>query len=255
MKNHVAHLPKKGRGQLTKLAAHLNVNTTLISQVMTGGREFSEEQALDAAEFFGLLGLEKEYFLLLVQFERAGTQKLKKHIQEKLQILKQSSLELKNRVVADKTLSEEQKTTFYSTWLFSAVRMFCSLDHGKTLDDVIQKFQIDRLQALMVLKFLLDSGLCVEKNGMYKLGTQSTFIEQTSPHYMKHLSNWRLKAISAAESPKTENFLVTAPMSLSKEDYELIREKLMKMLKEVIATVKDSKEETVACLNIDFFKY
>lgn len=193
--------------------------------------------------------------MLLVQMEKAGSAKLRNYHAEKLKALKTTALELKNRVKLERTLTEDERTLFYASWLYSAIRLYCSLGSGKTLDDVCKKFDLDRARAQEILHFLLKTGLCVEQKGRFKLGTQSTMIEFSSPHYLKHLTNWRLKAIEAADQVKGENFLVTAPMSLSQADFELFREKLLKAFKEILETVKDSKEETVACLNIDFFKF
>jgi uncharacterized protein (TIGR02147 family) len=254
IRTHLKSLPNQGRGQLTRLAAHLRVNTTLVSQVMSGSRHFSDEQALEVAEFFGLIGVEQEYFVLLIQQEKAGSAKLRTYIADKLKDLKATALELKNRVQMERSLTDEERTRFYSSWLYSAVRLYCSLGEGKTLEEVCNKFGLERIRAQEIVQFLVGTGLCVQAKGLYKLGTQSTFIEQSSPHYLKHLTNWRLKAVEAADQSKPENFLVTAPMSLSEADFEHVREKLLKTLKETLATVKDSREETLACLNIDFFR-
>lgn len=255
IQNHLKSLPKKGRGQLTRLAEHLRCNTTLISQIMSGSRDFSDEQAIETAQFFGLTGLEKEYFLLLVQLEKAGTTHLKDYLKQKLTDIKSQAQELKNRVITDRKLTEEERTTFYSNWIYSAIRLYCSLDQGKTLEEICDKFHLTRLRAQEALNFLVNTGLCEEKKGVYRMGTQSTFVEQSSPHYLKHLTNWRLKAVAAAEEGQATNFLITAPMSLSQKDFEYIRESLMQTVKEVVARVKDSKEETTACMNIDFFKF
>ncbi len=255
IENYLKSLPRKGRGQLTRLAEHLRCNTTAISQVMSGSRGFSDEQALEAAQFFGLIGLEQEYFLILVQADRAGSAVLKLHLQAKLQHLKEQALELKNRVQTDRKMNEEERTVFYSNWLYSGIRLFSSLGSGKSLEEVCEKFHLTRIRAQEILKFLVMTGLCSESKGLYTMGYQSTFVEQSSPHYVKHFTNWRLRAIAASEQKNTEDFLITAPMSLSQEDFDQIREALMQTLKSVLAKVKDSKEERVACLNIDFFKF
>lgn len=247
--------PKQGRGQLTRLAETLRCNTTLLSQIMSGSRDFSDEQALETAEFFGLIGIERDYFLLLVQRAKAGSVSLKKYLSERLELIKLQSKELKNRVSDNRVLSEEDKTTFYSQWTYSAIRLFCSLGNGKSLEEICEKFHLTRAKARDILQFLLRTGLCEEVNGIYKMGVQSTFVAQNSPHYQKHMTNWRMKSIAASELGNSEDFLITAPISLSEKDFELIRENLMQTLKSIVERVKDSKEETTACLNIDFFKF
>jgi len=47
--------------------------------------------------------------------------------------------------------------------------------------------------------------------------------------------------------------MFTSPVSLSREDFVKIRESLAGLLKSISQTVKDSPEEDIACLNIDFF--
>lgn len=60
-----------------KLAGHLNVHPSMISQVLTGNKDFSEEQMILVCEFLGLPPLESQYLLVSLQVERAGSQKLK----------------------------------------------------------------------------------------------------------------------------------------------------------------------------------
>jgi hypothetical protein len=47
--------------------------------------------------------------------------------------------------------------------------------------------------------------------------------------------------------------MYTGQVSLSKEDFERIRETLSDALKDIMKTVKDSPADEVACLNIDWF--
>ena len=84
IKNYLETLPNKGRGELAKIARHLEVNSTLVSQVMSGSRDFSHEQALELSQYMGLSELESEYFILLVQLEKAGTQNLKTYIRKQI---------------------------------------------------------------------------------------------------------------------------------------------------------------------------
>lgn len=255
IRSHLKSLPKKGYGELTRLSEHLGCNTTLVSQIMSGSRDFSDEQSLEVTRFFGLTGLEKEYFFLLVQFEKAATPALKNYIQEKLNHIKSEALELKNRVVADRKLSDQERAIFYSNWLYSAIRLYSSIGNGKSLEEICEKFRLSRMKAQEILNFLVSIQLCEIKGGKYKMTTQSTFVEQTSPHYQKHLANWRIRSITSAETSDPNDMIITAPMSLSEKDFEFIRETLMQTLKQVLSRVKDSKEETTACLLIDFFKF
>ena len=70
--------PKKGRGGIKKIAELLNIDSSQVSQVLSGKKTFTEEQALKVTHFCNLNELESDYFLCLVKIERAGTTDLKK---------------------------------------------------------------------------------------------------------------------------------------------------------------------------------
>lgn len=75
--------PILGRGSVKKMAESLRVHPSLISQVLKGTKEFTAEQANEVAAFLNLNELETEYFLCLVDIERAGTTRLKTFLQNK----------------------------------------------------------------------------------------------------------------------------------------------------------------------------
>jgi len=85
------------------------------------------------------------------------------------------------------------------------------------------------------------------------MGPQRTHLESTSPLIQKHHSNWRLKALQRSDSLDPEELMYTSPVSLSREDFKIIREDLVLMIKKVLDRVHPSPAEEVACLNIDFF--
>ena len=60
------------------------MQSTLLSMIISGQRELSFEQAYDLSQYLQHTPLESEYFLALVQFERAGNQRLRKYFEEKI---------------------------------------------------------------------------------------------------------------------------------------------------------------------------
>ena len=48
--------------------------------------------------------------------------------------------------------------------------------------------------------------------------------------------------------------MYTAPVSLSKADFEKLREEMIGFIKNFLAKVHTSPAEELACLNIDFFR-
>jgi uncharacterized protein (TIGR02147 family) len=249
----VESFPKSGRGEWARLAEHLGVNATMISQVLSGSKDFSIEQAQKVGMFFGLQKMELDYFILFVQIERAGTHELKTYYKEKQNDLKKSALQVANRIVSERPLTDLERSVFYSSKFYSAIHLYCSINEGATVESLLQKFKIPRNRILEILQFLVSTGLCKHENGRYLMHNQSTHVEKGSPFLLKHHSNWRMEAVQKCEQLTDEELMFTANISLSKEDFPLIRESLVAMIQKLTVKIKDSPAEEIANLNIDFF--
>lgn len=254
LREHIQSLPKKGRGELSKIAKYLGVNSTWVSQIMSGSQSFNVEQGYSLSQYFGHTELETEYFSLLIQVERAGTDAFKKHLQKKLAMVKKESLSLSRRVSSAQKLSDHESSVFYSSWVYSAVHIFTSLSGGGvTIDEIAGRFALEKPKAAQIVQFLVGAGIISEKSGRYHIGVRSTFLERGSPHLLKHHSSWRLKAIQRSENLDDEELMISGQYSLSRADFGRLRERIAELVKEVSQTVERTDPEDIVCLNLDWF--
>lgn len=249
----LAMRPQKGRGELSRLAKSLGVNATLISQILKGPRDFTIEQAMAVSEYLGLTDIESEYFLLLVQKARAGTPSLRKFFDKKIAQIQKESLQLAKRMKTDRVITDQERAIFYSTWLYSAVRMHTSIGAGQTVESVSKRFQISYQKANQILQFLAETGLCVQTgDSRFKMGAQQTHLEFGSPYLIQHLQNWRNKSIQYADRVTEEEMMFSASLSLGLDDFKKVREILVATIKDVAAIAKDSESEEIAFFNLDW---
>lgn len=254
LKSYIRQLPRKGRGELSKISKHLKVNTTLLSQIMSGLRDFNQEQACSLSAYMAHTDLEMDYFSLMVQLQRAGTAELKKYLEKKLGSIKTEALQLSKRISHEKKLSDQERAIFYSSWIYSAIHLFTSIrERGVTLEEISSEFHFTKQKTVEIMQFLIAAGLCIEVSGRYSMGVQSTFVDKGSPYLLKHHSNWRVKAIQKSETLAENELMYSGQFSLSKKDFEVLRERLTEFLKEANKIVKDSKAEDIAALNVDWF--
>ncbi len=244
--------PKSGHGQLRKLAAHLGINSVVMSQVFRGDRDLTLEQALGVTKFMGLSDLERDYFLLLVQKGRAGSHELKAVLQTQIEGMRTTVQALKNRVKHQK-FSEEERATFYSQWYYSAVRLGTSIPNMNTVSAIADLVEVDRAVVAKVMQFLLKNKLVVEENGKLTLGPQVTHVGHDSPFVNRHHTNWRLKALQALENVNETDLFYTGPMALSREAETAIRKLLIGLVENTTKKAVASDSETLRCLNIDWF--
>lgn len=254
MRAKIGEMPKNGYGQSLKLAAYLGVHTTLVSQVLKGLKIFTLEQGALTAEFFGLSDDETEYFLLLIQIERAGNDSLKKNLQRQKEKIKIASKELVNRLSSEVNLSEEKKAIFYSDWIYSAVRQLIAIKGFESIDRVAKYFDLSMKRTRVIIDFLLGTGLLREENGILLVGFRSTHLESSSPWVNTHHSNWRQKGMSSFSREDAHKLYYTCPMTISVSDGQKIREQIVKFLESLDKIIEPSPSEELRCLNIDWFK-
>lgn len=255
LRGEFAKLPKKGRGQARKLADALKVHPVVVSQVLSGTRDLSPEQALETALYLGLDERATEYFSLLVHRARAGTRKLEQHLTKKIEALRAEATFLKNRIQKHRKLNEEDMGKFYSDWYYSGIRLLTSVPGFGDVDAIARHYRLSRARVAEIVAYLEEKGLCArDEKGRLKMGATSTFITGESPFANGHHRNWRAKAMEAQIHQKQEDLFYTSPCSLSAADKEKFREELKKLIASFSQRVQDSPAELVACLNIDWFE-
>lgn len=250
-----ARVAEQPRGEITRMAQAAGASPTLMSMVLSGEREISMEQAFDLSRYLQHTELEEEFFLLQVQLARAGNARLKQHVRAKLEKLRGDSKRTVNRIEHTRKLNDEERTIFYSSWLYSAIRLYCSVgDDGRTVEEIAERFQIARPRAVEMVTFMTSIGLTSAEGDRYKMGIARTFLEQGSPHLPRHHMNWRAKAMQKSDHVSDRELMFTFPMSISEDDFAHVREILVETLEKVSAILKESEPADVACLNIDWFK-
>lgn len=248
-------LPKRGRGELQKIARALSMHPSSISQVLKGQKRFTLEQACRLAAHFGLNELESDYLLNLTERERAGTRELQSSIDRRLNKIRELASQLVNRLPRDQILSEENKALFYSSWFYSAIRLATDIKGLQTIEALSEHFSLPPGLVNEVLRFLVSCGLCIEENGLYKMGPRRTHLEATSPLISRHHMNWRVKAIErSTKLEQTEELQFSSPVVLSKKDALEIRKVLLDQIQAILKVVANSGSEDLYSFNIDWLK-
>lgn len=242
-----------GHGQLRQLALHLGINSVVMSQVFRGDRQLTLEQALGVSEYIGFTEMERDYFLLLVQRDRAGSHELKAIFLKQAQALNVAAQALKNRVKHQK-LTDEDRATFYSQWYYSAIRLGVSIPSLESVSAIAEHLNLDRGLVAKVVDFLLAHKLIVEKDGKLDIGPQVTHVGHDSPFVFRHHTNWRLKSLQVMEKATESDLYYTGPMALSQEAADKIRKLLIELVERATKTAAPSKSEVLRCLTIDWFK-
>lgn len=90
LRSYIQSLPKRGRGEISRLATLLDVNSTMISQVLKGTKKLTQEQVYNLSVYLKLTDFQTEYFMMLLQVDRAGSEELRRFWSERVFRLKRS---------------------------------------------------------------------------------------------------------------------------------------------------------------------
>jgi uncharacterized protein (TIGR02147 family) len=245
--------PRKGRGLLSEIARSLGIHTTLLSHTLRGDKDLTPEQAIQLADFISLPNLEADYFLLLVLRDRAGNTRLKEKYKKDLDKMKADAREVSSRVTIHQELNKEQQAQFYSSWIYTAIRQLTSIGQFTSPLELSRAFDIKKDEFNRVIHFLLETGLCKQQNGKIMIGPANTHVDSKSPFVFQHHKNWRIKALEKHNNLLPEELMYTAPFTISQKDFEFLREEVIQLIQKLIKTADKTKNEHLACLNIDLF--
>lgn len=253
LKEYIEEQQKKGRGFVMKISTALNLHSSHVSAVINGEKDFTLEQFFSLAKFLELDSRETEFLMLLAQHSRAGTHDYKQYLRQQLDCSKQQGLRNQKSFTDAKELSTEEKSIFYSSWIFPAVQLYCLVGKGKTFEEIQSRFNLDNQRLNEILVFLLQAGLCKQNGNTYFMDNIKTVITASSPLWVNNHKNWRIKSIQRSEQVASNEILYTSTVTLSKADFNNVRDEILHLLKSVSKRVDDSPSEELACLNVDWF--
>lgn len=247
-------LPKRGRGEMTRIAHALDVHTTMVTHVLKGKLQFTLEQTLKLADHWALNELETEYLVALVQLERAGDKRAKVFCRKRVDELRSRALNLSNRLDTKNELSESDRAQFYSSWIYTYLRLLSAINEFSSEQAMAKATGLSLSSVRVALEFLVSRGLCIEQNGKIKYGPTHTYLEAASPLVVTHHLNWRRKSSERFDQLRPEDLVFTYPVAMSEKEFLVVREKLVQFIEEFKKTVTPSPSENLYCLNLDWLK-
>lgn len=238
------------------MAETLRVSPALVSQVVNSDKHLSPELAIQVADHIALGTRETDFFLLLVDYERAGSHRLRELLRERVELARADARKVSNRINTDHELDSETRATYYSSWTYTGVRNLTAIAGNGNAENLAIKLGLPKAVVARVVEFLLENKLCrIDSKGALTYGPGWTHVGADSRLVVKHHQNWRVRALTKMEELRTENLFFTSPMSMSAETAASIRGRLLDVISEVQTEVKPSPSEVVRCFNLDWFEY
>lgn len=246
-------MERGGRGFRSDLANAANCQSGYVSQVLNSSAHFSLEQASGINKLLGHRRPEARYFLLLIEYARAGNTELRRHFSELIDESIQSQFNMAERFQIKQSLSEIDQMIYYGEWWYAAVQVLVSIPAFQSVESISRVLDLPEPKIREILEFLRSRALVLESNGRYRVGTTRIHLGKDSPLLNKHHINWRLQAMQSLDREQDGSLRYTSVISVSEADVVEIKRRLLKCIDEYNSIVKDSADETLYCLSLDFF--
>lgn len=247
-----------GRGSRSRMAEAIGCQTAYVAQVLRGTAHFNLEQGELINDFLSHTDEQGSFFLLLIQYQRAGIAKLKNRFHRQMLDIRDARMALKNRLGVKQSLKERDQVLYYSSWHYSAIHAIVSIPGFQTVDKIAAALSLEPKIVAEALEFLLQSGLLKEtrkaSKTLLEVGNTRIHLGNDSPLISKHHINWRLQGIRSVEKRRPEDLHYSSVFSISRKDALRIREGLIEHIKSVKAVIKDSPEEELHSFSLDLFK-
>nr|WP_297700197.1 TIGR02147 family protein [uncultured Fibrobacter sp.] len=220
--------------------------------VCDGKTRLVEEGAKKTALAMGLLGFEFDYFVLMVRYENAKTDREKKKCFEEMDALSSA-----HHV---KILGSEMYT-FYETWKHSVVRELAVAMPGAKPHEIAKacRFPISAADVSNSLRFLTSAGFLIKDiKGLYhqtnhSLSTGRLKVVSVAVHsLLRQMGEFALESLD--DVPISERHFSGVTMGMTAESYEKVIEELIECRKRIVSIVSaDKNVEKVCRLNMQLF--
>lgn len=226
-----------------------------VTKVLSGRADLSLEQTERLNTILGHSSEEAIYFLLLVQYARAGSSGLREHVRNQMKEILNRRLKAEKEMESRNILSPEDHMQYYSAWYYAAIRVAVSIPELQTKEALVRRLNLPLATVVSALDFLVSRGL-VERKGDRFLHRKQQQILLSSDHPMvkKHHVNWRVRALSALDREGSKDLHYSYVVTISENDSLQLRSFLVESIQEFLRRAAPSKEEAIYSFCLDFFE-
>lgn len=246
---------KKKHGIVKTLADKLRCHPTFISQVINAKADLNHDQAIRLCQFLDLAEDETEFFIDMLNRDRAASQEAKVHFQKKLDRKISERLTFQKRAKLSSSLKTDQEAIYLSRWNCPVIHAAIQIPNVRTTEKIAKLLKAEETDVKNALEVLENLKL-VKKSGTAWIPTETALhIGKDSPHAANFHANMRVKTagrlVSRARNIEDTHF--SAVFAISKSAADEVRASLLQSLKNAREKMVSSDPEVLYGLCLDYF--
>lgn len=240
-------------GIWAKIAKSAGCRSTYLTQAMKGRAELTPDHIIGIAQFFELSNDETQFFLLILDYGRAATKKLKEFLITKIRKSRKEKEDIAQNINSTRITVGDKETLYYSSWYWSAIHILLSIPEYRTTVKISERLQLPLEQTKFVLTQMKLNGLVKQERNQWINSIDDNTIPKQSPLLGMHHQSWRTRAVTDSTNPLSNGLHFTGVQSMSYTDAAKIKSHIQDLIDKNKKIIGPSRKEDVFCLNIDFF--
>lgn len=265
LNEYIKYSPNKGRGLKSQIARLLNCKPAYITQILNSHLNFSMDQTVLVTDFLNLSKEETAFFILLVQYNKAGSKKLEDYLLEQIQDMQ---LKAKKDMGVINSPSKKGKekypvdiSVFASSWMHSAIPFLVEGEKCNTIDMLgIRLKTAEDIVKSIVTSLVNASILSIDDEGIITMNHLNLQVMSSDPISERnyHIA-WRQKSLLDLSDFKSRTIRPTSTILTIKKKYlkelKSILNNTFKDFRRVIGESEadnDEDQEYASCaINVD----
>jgi uncharacterized protein (TIGR02147 family) len=255
MQNAILSDGKKKHGIVKALAEKLRCHPTFISQVINGKADLNHDQAVRLCKYLEFTQEETEFFIDMLNRDRAASSEAKEHFQKILDRKISDRRVFQKRAKLKSSLRADQEGQYLSRWSCPVAHAAIQIPNLRTMEKLAKLLDIDEADAKQVLETLESLKLAKKVSGNWVPTETALHIGRDSPFAANFHANMRLKTAANLVSRKRriEQTHFSSVFAISKTIAEEIREAFLQSLKAAREKMVDSDPEVLYVLCLDYY--
>jgi hypothetical protein len=143
---------------------------------------------------------------------------------------------------------------YFSTWIWSALHFLTSIPAFQTVDAISNRLKLSSTLIEQHLIELEKMGFIEKKQNRWIYRSGEFHAPKDSPLVILYHQNWRNRAVTDSYEMQDSSVHSTTVQTLSRADYEKIKEMLLHFLSEVSQIAGPSNPEECMALTCDLFQ-
>ncbi len=242
------------RGNLTSFAEAARCQPSYLSRVCSSKIQLTQDHAFRLCKHWGFTIEERDYFMDLVDMDRAADIGLREAIHHRLLAAQALHSNLQTRTSRPAANLNQTNIIYHSQWIYAAIHYLTSTQLFKTVSQISKRLWLSEPIVSEVLNQLEEWELVRRSGTSFEFNGGASHIAKASPVLPIFHGNWRTKATQDSQNPRTDGLHFTNLQTVSKADFERLKQIAANFVESTIEVAGPSAPEDLVVIVCDVFR-